>query len=165
MPAASADETRLRPIADALQERFPAAVLESSVNRDGLTVKVRREDLRMVLAYLKSEQGFNALQDIIALDLLKTAGEKGARFLLLYQLYQFPGGLRVRVAVEAAEGQEIDSAEPVYKSADWAEREAYDMFGIRFAGHPGLKRIYLPEDFEGFPLRKDFPVEGTKRGF
>jgi NADH-quinone oxidoreductase subunit C len=166
MPAASADDRRLQDVAEALRGRFGDAVLETFLGKDGLIVRLRPARLREALTFLKENQGFNALQDIIALDRLKTVGPSAdrPRFEVLYQLYRFPEGLRLRLSVEAAEGEEIDSAQPVYKSADWAEREAYDMFGIRFAGHPDLRRIYLPDDFEGFPLRKDFPLEGTKRG-
>jgi NADH-quinone oxidoreductase subunit C len=168
MPAAAADDRRLQDVAEALRGRFGDAVLETFLGKDGLIVRLRPARLREALTFLKENQGFNALQDIIALDNQKRgpAGPSPARprFEILYQLYRFPEGLRLRLSVEAAEGEEIDSAQPVYKSADWAEREAYDMFGIRFAGHPDLRRIYLPDDFEGFPLRKDFPLEGTKRG-
>ena len=167
MPAAAVDDRRYQLVIDSLRGRLADAVLETRKAEDGLIVKLRKDHLREALIFLKEEQHFNALLDIIALDRLKTVGP-GAnrpRFEVLYQLYQFPGGLRVRLSVEAAEGEDIDSAQPVYKSADWAEREAYDMFGIHFAGHPDLRRIYLPDDFEGFPLRKDYPLEGTKRGF
>jgi len=168
MPAAAADDRRLGDVVEALRERFGEAVLATSLEKDGLVVKLSPARLRQALVFLKEEQGFNALQDIIAVDRLKTgpAGPEpaGPRFEILYQLGQIPGGRRLRLSVEVAEGRDIDSAQPVFKSADWAEREAFDMFGIRFAGHPELRRIYLPDDFEGFPLRKDFPLEGTKRG-
>ena len=163
MPAVQNDERILQEAADALRGRFGDAVLGAVSAKDGLIVRLDPSVLRAALLFLKEEQGFNALLDIIALDRLKTA-PAGPRFEILYQLYRFPAGQRLRLSIEAAEGREIDSAQPVYKSADWAEREAYDMFGIRFAGHPDLRRIYLPDEFEGFPLRKDFPLEGTKRG-
>jgi NADH-quinone oxidoreductase subunit C len=163
MPAAQDDERLLQDVSNALRGRFGDAFLGASPAQDGLIVRLDASVLRAALLFLKEEQGFNALLDIIALDRLKTA-PAGPRFEILYQLYRFPGGQRLRLSVEAAEGRDIDSAQPVYKSADWAEREAYDMFGILFAGHPDLRRIYLPDDFEGFPLRKDFPLEGTKRG-
>jgi NADH-quinone oxidoreductase subunit C len=163
MPAAKDDERLVPDTADALRVRFGDAFLGASPAPDGLIVRLDPSVLGAALRFLKEEQGFNALLDIIALDRLNTV-PAGPRFEILYQLYRFPGGQRLRLSVEAAEGREIDSAQPVYKSADWAEREAYDMFGIRFAGHPDLRRIYLPDDFEGFPLRKDFPLEGTKRG-
>ena len=163
MTAVRDDDRILQEVADALRARFGDAVLGTASAKDGLIVRLDPSVLRAALLFLKEEQGFNALLDIIALDRLKTA-PAGPRFEILYQLYRFPAGQRLRLSIEAAEGREIDSAQPVFKSADWAEREAYDMFGIRFAGHPDLRRIYLPDEFEGFPLRKDFPLEGTKRG-
>jgi NADH-quinone oxidoreductase subunit C len=169
MPVEPDNDRRLQDVADALRGRLGEAVLlHLSLAKDGLIVKLRPAGLRDALLFLKEDQGFNALLDIIALDRLKRGsagpGPASPRFEVLYQLYRFPAGLRIRLSVEAMEGEEIASAQPIYKSADWAEREAYDMFGIRFAGHPCLRRIYLPDDFEGFPLRKDFPLEGTKRG-
>jgi NADH-quinone oxidoreductase subunit C len=167
MPVEPDNDRRLQDVADALRGRLGEAVLlHLSLARDGLIVKLRPAGLRDALFFLKEDLGFNALLDIIALDRLKTAGPNAdrTRFEVLYQLYRFPAGLRIRLSVEVMEGEEIASAQPIYKSADWAEREAYDMFGIRFAGHPGLRRIYLPEDFEGFPLRKDYPLDGTKSG-
>jgi NADH-quinone oxidoreductase subunit C len=161
--SAPADERILAEAAEALRDRFGEAVLGTASAADGLVVRLAPSALRAALVFLKEERGFNALLDMVALDRLKAAPES-PRFEVLYQLYRFPGGERLRLSVAAAEGAELDSAVPVYRSADWAEREAYDMFGIRFAGHPDLRRVYLPDDFEGFPLRKDFPLEGTKSG-
>ncbi len=161
--SAPADERTLPDIAEALRGRFGEAVLGTASAADGLIVRLAPSVLRAALVFLKEEHGFNALLDMMALDRLKTA-PAGPRFEVLYQLYRFPGGERLRLSVEVAEDAALDSAVPVYPSADWAEREAYDMFGIRFAGHPDLRRIYLPDDFEGYPLRKDFPLQGTKSG-
>jgi NADH-quinone oxidoreductase subunit C len=163
MSAANADQSYLEETLEALRGRFGEAILGTSPAVDGPVVRLAAPVLRAALVFLKEERGFNALLDIMALDRLKTHPE-GPRFEVLYQIYRFPGGERLRLSVEAAEGLDLDSIVPVYTSADWAEREAYDMFGIRFAGHPDLKRIYLPDDFEGHPLRKDFPLQGTKRG-
>ena len=68
------------------------------------------------------------------------------------------------MAVDVGEGESLASAVPLYRSADWAEREAFDMFGVRFEGHPDLRRIYMPDEFEGHPLRKDFPLAGRNGG-
>ena len=127
-------------------------------------VRLARAVLVPALRFLKEEQGFNALEDIIVLDNLRTAGEGQPRFTVLYQLYRFPAADRLRVAVEVGEAESLDSAVPVYRSADWAEREAFDMFGLRFEGHPDLRRIYMPDEFEGHPLRKDFPLQGRDGG-
>ncbi len=144
----------------AVQARCAASVLDWSLDRGELAVRVRRDALLEVLRFLKEEQGFSALNDLIALDNLRALPEGGRRFAVLYQLFRFPEPLRLRVRVDVGEEETVDSAVPVYPAADWAEREAYDMFGIRFAGHPDLKRIYMPDDWDGFPLRKDYPLEG-----
>ena len=117
-------------------------------------------DLRPVLAFLRNEQGFNALNDIIGLDNANAPVAGRPRFSVLYQLYKFPDALRIRVVTDAAEDEPLPSITGLYKSADWAEREIFDMFGLRFDGHPGLTRIYLGDDFKGHPLRKEFPLAG-----
>ena len=160
MPDTTADRPELRQAADSLAGRFPGAGLSCAVEKGELSVRLGKENLTAVLTFLKADLGFNALDDIIVLDNILAPGEAGKRFTVLYQLYRFPGFLRLRLAVDVGENEALDSAVPVYRSADWAEREAFDMFGVRFEGHPGLCRIYMPDEFEGHPLRKDFPLEG-----
>jgi NADH-quinone oxidoreductase subunit C len=155
-----ADFPALARVVEVLKERFGEAIAETTFEKQELAVKIGPADLLAVLEFLKSGQGFNALNDMIGLDHPPQAGESGKRFSVLYQLYRFPGGPRVRIAVDVDEGEPVPSVTSIYRSADWAEREIFDMFGIRFSGHPDLRRIYLPDDFEGHPLRKDFPLEG-----
>lgn len=164
MPDTTADRPDLRQAADSLAGRFPGAGLSCAVEKGELSVRLGKENLTAVLTFLKEDLGFNALDDIIVLDNIRAPGEAGKRFTVLYQLYRFPGFLRLRLAVDVGENEALDSAVPVYRSADWAEREAFDMFGVRFEGHPGLCRIYMPDEFEGHPLRKDFPLEGRDGG-
>lgn len=164
MTDTTADRPELRQAADSLAGRFPGSVLSSAVEKGELAVRLRKEDLAAVLSFLKDELGFNVLDDIIVLDNIRSSGDGGKRFTVLYQLYQFPGFVRLRLAVDVGENEALDSAVPVYRSADWAEREAFDMFGVRFEGHPGLCRIYMPDEFEGHPLRKDFPLGGRDGG-
>jgi NADH-quinone oxidoreductase subunit C len=160
MPEELADFPALAHIVGSLQDRIGEAIAETSFERRELSVKVRTANLLAILEFLRSGLGFNALNDMIGLDHPPRAGETGKRFSVLYQLYKFPGGLRVRVVIDVDEGEPVPSVTSIYRSADWAEREIFDMFGIRFSGHPGLRRIYLPDDFEGHPLRKDFPLGG-----
>jgi NADH-quinone oxidoreductase subunit C len=155
-----ADSENLREVHESLESRFPDEILEWRFEKGELTAKVGRDILLAVLEFLKGALGFNALNDIIALDRGPAPGEEAKRFSLLYQLYKFPEAVRIRIVVEIAEDEPAESVCAVYKSANWAEREIYDMFGIRFDGHPDLRRIYMPDDFEGYPLRKDFPLEG-----
>jgi NADH-quinone oxidoreductase subunit C len=164
MPGTPADFPRLRRVLDFLRERFASSLLGDSFEKHELVVRVKREDLLAILSALKNELGFNALNDIIGLDGLGSSPQGAPRFTLLYQLYEYPGAARVRVSIEAAEGETVDSVTPLYKSANWAEREVFDLLGVRFAGHPDLRRIYLPDDYEGHPLRKDFPLQGRPDG-
>lgn len=97
---------------------------------------------------------FNILMDIVAVDFF----EESPRFELIYLLYSTTQKHRLRVKVRVKEGEAVPTASVVYKSANWAEREVWDMMGIKFKDHPNLKRILLFEGFAGHPLRKDYPV-------
>ena len=160
MSVATIDHPALQAVLDALAARFNDRLLETRFEKGELSVRVARGDLRPVLAFLSNEQGFNALNDIIGLDNANAPVAGRPRFSVLYQLYKFPDALRLRVVTDAAEDEPLPSITGLYKSADWAEREIFDMFGLRFDGHPGLTRIYLGDDFKGHPLRKEFPLAG-----
>jgi NADH-quinone oxidoreductase subunit C len=150
----------LSAVHDALAARFGSSILESAFAKKELSVRIKAESLIPIVTFLKSEQGFNALSDMIGLDHPGIRAEGRTRFSVLYQLYKYPAHLRIRLVVDVAESGEVASVVSIHPSADWAEREIYDMFGIRFAGHPDLRRIYLEAEFEGHPLRKDFPLQG-----
>jgi NADH-quinone oxidoreductase subunit C len=99
---------------------------------------------------------FNFLADLTAVDYLD---KRTPRFEVVYHLYSLSKNHRLRVKIPVAgEDPVVDSLTPLWKGADWLEREVWDMFGIRFRGHPDLRRILLYEQFEGYPLRKDYPV-------
>jgi NADH-quinone oxidoreductase subunit C len=104
-----------------------------------------------LIQFLRDREQFDMLADLTALDHPKDAG----RFEIVYCLYSFSRNQRVRVKTRVAEGEDAPSIVSIFTGADWLEREVYDMFGVRFAGHPDLKRILLPEEWQGFPLRKD----------
>jgi len=165
MPDKPADAPRLEDVLRVLEGRFPEAVAGRDFAKGELTIRVRTESLTDVLRFLQAEQGFAALQDMIGLDRGPETAAGSKRFAVLYQVYRPADRLRLRVAVETEESEALPSAVSIWKSADWAEREIFDMFGLRFSGHPGLKRIYLDEAFEGHPLRKDFPLGGRGDGF
>ena len=154
------DYSALQAVVDALTVRFGKSLLDYNFEKGELAVHVGREILLDAVTFLNKEQGFNALNDIIGLDNQRTPVEGKPRFSVLYQLYKFPDCVRVRLVVDVAEDQPLPSITAVFKAADWAEREIFDMFGLRFEGHPGLTRIYMADDFTGFPLRKDFPLAG-----
>lgn len=107
-----------------------------------------------ILEYLKLEADFDYLVDITAVDYPK----REERFDVVYIVYSFARNERLRVKIRIRDGQPVESAVSVHLTADWLEREVYDMFGIEFRNHPGLKRILMPDDWEGFPLRKDYDI-------
>jgi NADH-quinone oxidoreductase subunit C len=164
MPETSADRPELAAALAGLDGLVPPAVLAGAVTSGELDVRLTRDGLVPALRMLKDEHGFNAFEDLAVFDNLNAPVASGARFTAVYRLYRFPGAVRARLAVDVGEGESLPSAAAVYRAADWAEREAFDMFGVRFEGHPDLRRIYLPDEFEGHPLRKDFPLAGRPDG-
>jgi NADH-quinone oxidoreductase subunit C len=145
-----------------LRERFGAAVLESHDHRGDHTAVVDRASLADVLRFCRDDDGlrFDMLMDLTAVDYLRYPGrDDGPRFEVVYHLYSVEANhrLRLKVGVED-EDLVVPSAVPLWASANWFEREAWDMFGIRFDGHPDLRRLLLYEEFVGHPLRKDYPM-------
>jgi NADH-quinone oxidoreductase subunit C len=117
--------------------------------------------LRHVCTYLRAEPGleFNFLSDVSAQDRFPLE----PRFDVNYHLLSIPNrqALRLRVRLESNDPT-VESVTPIWPTAEWHEREVFDLFGVRFSGHPDLRRIMMPEDWEGYPLRKEFPVEGFR---
>ena len=147
-------------ILDPVKEKFGAAVLAAHDFRGDETVVVKRESLAEILRTLKEDSAFafNVLMDLTAVDYLNF-GESRPRFEVVYHLYSLAKNHRLRVKVPVEEKDPVvASAAGVWPAADWYEREIWDMFGIRFQGHPNLKRILMYEEFVGHPLRKDYPV-------
>jgi NADH-quinone oxidoreductase subunit C len=146
-----------------LQERFGARVLETHAERGDHTAVVARDAIVDVLTLCKNDAalGFDMLIDITAVDYLKFPGrEDGPRFETVYHLYSIPHNHRLRLKVRLEESDAVvPTATGLWPIADWLEREVWDMFGIRFAGHPDLRRLLMYEGFVGHPLRKDYPVE------
>ena len=137
-----------------LKERFGAAIAEASSYLGQNFFVVKPDSLISIIEYLKLEADFDYLVDITAVDWPKRA----ERFDVVYILYSFSRNERVRVKTYIAEGYKPESAGGVHLTANWLEREVFDMFGIEFAGHPDMRRILLPEEWEGFPLRKDYSI-------
>jgi NADH-quinone oxidoreductase subunit C len=109
-----------------------------------------------VIGTLKSEHGFDFLVDHTAVDY----PDRQPRFSVVVVLENLSTHDRLVVKTRVADGQPVATLTHLWRAADWAERETYDMFGIPFEGHPDLTRIYMPQDYEGWPMRKDFPMEG-----
>lgn len=143
-----------------VKEAFRDAILETTVFRGEITHLVEKSAILSLCTFLKNdpELKMNYLVDVIGVDYQP----REPRFEVVYHLYSISRRHRVRLKVRLAEGEAVASVANVWKGADWPEREAYDMFGIVFEGHPELKRIYMADDWEGFPLRKDYPLRGFK---
>jgi NADH-quinone oxidoreductase subunit C len=145
-----------------LDERFGPSLLERHAHRGDHTVVVAREALADVLRVCRDDPAlaFDMLMDLTAVDYLKYPGrEDGPRFEVVYHLYSLPHNHRLRLKVRVAEDEPVvPSAVALWPIADWFEREVWDMFGVRFQGHPHLRRLLMYEEFVGHPLRKDYPV-------
>jgi NADH-quinone oxidoreductase subunit C len=149
-------------ILDEVRARFGGAVLETHEHRGDHTVVVERAALRDVLAFCRDSAAlaFDMLMDLTAVDDSRLPGrEDGPRFEVVYHLYALAHNHRVRVKVRVDEDDAVvPSAVPLWPIANWFEREVWDMFGIRFEGHPDLRRLLMYEEFVGHPLRKDYPI-------
>ena len=125
-----------------------------------VTIIAKREGLVELMTYLRDEPSlrFHYLSDIGGVDLGEFASP---RFAVAYQLYSIERNHRLRVKVFLEEGDaRLPTMWNIWKASNWLEREIYDMFGVNFDGHPDLRRILMPADYEGHPLRKDFPIKG-----
>lgn len=143
-----------------LAEHFGADSLVWSQNRDNVRVKVGEERVFEVLKCLKMLGGFDMLVDLTAVDELEYP-DATDRFRVVYCLLNTATGERLIVLTYVNDpNPTLPSAYPLWKGADWMEREVFDMFGIRFTGHPDLRRILMPEEFTEYPLRKDYPLRG-----
>jgi NADH-quinone oxidoreductase subunit C len=151
-------ETPLSTMANYVREIL-ADIYESVVaTNDEVLVRVNSQDITSVLTKLRDDNhaAFTQLSDLTAVDY----PERPVRFEMVYQLLSISNNMRLRILAGVAEGQSVPSVSGVFSAANWAEREAWDMFGIFFAGHPDLRRLLTDYGFEGHPLRKDFPLTG-----
>lgn len=140
-----------------LAESFPGEIHETTLSHGDAVAVVSPGALRRILAFLQNDLRlrFNVLLDVTAVDYLG----REPRFEVVYHLLSLPFNQRLRVKVRVpGEKPVLDSVTELWSSANWLEREVWDMFGIEFAGHPDLKRILLYPEFEGHPLRKDYPI-------
>ena len=149
-------------ILDRLRARAGAAVVETHAHRGDHTAVVERTAIVEVLRLCRddAELAFDMLSDLTAVDYLKFPGrEDGPRFEVVYQLYSLAHNHRVRLKVRVDEDDPVvPTAVSLWPIANWLEREVWDMFGIRFDGHPDPRRLLMYEEFVGHPLRKDYPI-------
>jgi NADH-quinone oxidoreductase subunit C len=158
-----ADDVEQHPAVRVIRETFPDAILDIVRFRDETTIHIRPELLREICLVLRNHEKvrLNFLTDVTAVDMLRL--RVSPRFDVVVLLYSLPNRVRVRLKAGIDDGQSVLSLVPIWNGANWLEREAFDMFGIIFDGHPNLKRMLLPDDWdEGFPLRKDYPLRGWK---
>jgi NADH-quinone oxidoreductase subunit C len=145
-----------------LQRRFGDAIVETHEYRGDLTAVVARDALLAVLAHCRDDVAlaFDVLMDLTAVDYLKFPGrEDGSRFEVVYHLLSLAHNHRLRVKVRLDEDAlSVPSAVALWPIANWLEREAWDMFGVRFEGHPDPRRLLMYDEFVGHPLRKDYPI-------
>jgi len=143
-----------------LKSKFSADVLDVVEFRDELTVTVEKGRIVEISTFLRDECGYNLLCDLCGVDYLGQA----PRFMVVYNLYNITSKqrLRIKVAVEE-QNASVDTVSGVWSTANWPERECWDLMGISFNNHPDLRRILMAADWEGHPLRKDYPVQGPDR--
>ena len=168
------------PLLKKLNEKFSSSIESVNDFRNETTIIIKKDSLLAISKFLRDdvELAFDSLRDVTAVDnngFLEhqtqyshdvTIPQKivdvfgGKRFQVVYNLYSMKNHFCVRIKVLLDDSELIPSVESIWKSANWYEREVFDMFGIKFEGHSDLRRMYLPEDFEFHPLRKEFPLMG-----
>lgn len=146
-------------VLEKLAAKFPECIRASSEFRGDLTITVKKEDIVRVGQFLKDEPdlAYDMAIDVLGVDMYRPQD----RFEVVYILYSLAhkAYLRLKVLVDEQD-LSVPSVTSVWPGANWTERETYDMFGIIFSGHPDLRRLFMPEEFEYYPLRKDFPTMG-----
>jgi NADH-quinone oxidoreductase subunit C len=149
----------LTTVVEKIKAQFSASLLDAKEFRDETTLHIKKEDIVAVCTFLRDDEEckFDYLSDLCGAD----AYTPEKRFEVIYNLYSLPHKQRLRLKVFTDESDlHVPSVTTVWPGAGWPEREAYDMFGIIFDGNSDLRRMYMPEEFEYFPLRKDFPLMG-----
>jgi NADH-quinone oxidoreductase subunit C len=160
-PITDIEQLKSHPALGRLVEWKAAAVQAAKFDRDELTIWVEKDFIREVCALLRdsAECPFNYLADLTCVDWYPSE----PRFEVVYHLLSISKKERVRLKVRlSGSGPAIESVTSVWPAANYYEREVFDLFGVRFTGHPNLQRIMMPDNWEGHPLRKDYPVEGYR---
>jgi NADH/F420H2 dehydrogenase subunit C len=142
-------------IIEHIDEQLPNAILDRHAFRGDQTIVVSKDRFLELIDFIYRE-GFQMLLDITAVDWF----QRDPRFDVVYHLLNLNNQERLRLKVRVNDQESLPSLVPRYKAADWFEREVFDMFGISFEGHPQLERLLMWRDFPGYPLRKDFPLDG-----
>lgn len=148
----------LKDLKSYLKNKLSNSILKSEIKFQQLIITVRRESIRQVISFLRDDAAgnFKQLMDITAVDY----PERDERFEVVYHLLSLHHNMRIRVKLNTSEGAPVDSIVDLFSTANWFEREVWDMYGIYFKDHPDLRRILTDYGFNGHPLRKDFPLTG-----
>jgi NADH-quinone oxidoreductase subunit C len=136
------------------KSRFGEGIREAWIDRKQSILVVDAARYEEIARYTRDEEKFNLLADLTAVDWPR----REKRFDVVLNLYSFAKNERLRLKVHVGEGEQVSSVTGVWSTANWLEREVWDMFGIVFSGHPNLTRILLPDEWQGFPLRKDYDI-------
>lgn len=139
-----------------VRERFPDEILDEIDFRGEMTIELRKQRLKEIMAFLRDspECGYETLMDLTAVDYLVPT----VRTKIVYWLHNPVTYKRLRVILYAQRNEEIPSVVSIWEGADWYEREIYDLYGVKFSGHPHLTRILMPDDWQGHPLRRDYAL-------
>ena len=148
-------------VALALERAVPGAIVGAVPAVDGPVLSVDAAQIVPTCRFLRDAQEFDQVAGITGVDWWPTE----PRFEVIYLLHSYRTKARVRLSVRCTEDEEIDSVCGVWRGANWYEREVFDLFGVRFREHPNLERIMMPTDWEGHPLRKDYPIHGHKYSY
>jgi NADH-quinone oxidoreductase subunit C len=146
-------------VAALIKDAFPTDISNITEFRGQVCITVNKDRIKDIMRHVHDEPGlsFHFLVDLCGVDYM---GKKEPRFEVVYHLYSMQHGTHMRLKAAVPENDlTIDSVVDVWAGANWRERECFDMFGIIFKGHPDLRRLLLPEDWEGYPLRKDYPLK------
>jgi len=147
-------------VVEKLKSNFGTLVLSDAEYRGETTVTVERSEIVKICTFLRDDCGYNFLSDLCGVDYLG----RTPRFEVVYNMYNLTDKTRLRVKVLVDEQSPcVDTVSGVWSTANWHERECWDLMGISFNNHPDLRRILMPADWVGFPLRKDYPLQGPDR--
>jgi NADH-quinone oxidoreductase subunit C len=153
------DNLREHAVAAAVEAFDSEAVTSGKIERDELTLEIAPAKIASVCGFLKYDQKFIRLSSVTAVDRYPAE----PRFEVVYHLHSIERNSRLRLKARLSGSEpSIESVCSVWRGANWYEREVFDLFGITFTGHPDLRRIMMPDDWEGYPLRKDYPITGTR---
>ena len=153
------DNLRERAVAAAVETFDSDAILGGNLDRKELTLEIRPSKIVSVCGFLKFDQSFVRLSSVTAVDRYPSE----PRFEVVYHLHSVERKERLRLKCRVdGDAAAIESVTSVWRSANWYEREVFDLFGIRFLNHPDLRRIMMPDDWQGHPLRKDYPITGSR---